>query len=99
MSRRTRLAKLLEENNAKSPEIPASIVTARTQMEAYSMLSIYLDISNVEVPFEDWGLSIDSWNRSLKPPVDLYFLFKRKKDQGRFARKIGREFPDAEVIV
>ena len=97
-SRRIRLMKLCEANNALSPEIHTVVAAAKTQMEAYTMLSIYLDISNVEVPFEDWGLTVDTWERSLKPPVELYFLFKRKKDIGRFTRKMSREFPDTEVI-
>ena len=96
---RIRLKKLLEENNLKSPDIPAAVVTANSQTDAYTMLGIYLDISNVEVPFEDWGLTADTWVGSLKSPVALYFLFKRKKDLGRFVRKMNREFPEKEVIL
>lgn len=98
-SRRIRLMKLCEENNSRSPEIIASVVTVQSQMEAYSMTAVYMDISNVEIPFEDWGLTVDTWVKSLKPPVDLYFLFKRKKDAGRFVRKMSREFPEIKVII
>jgi hypothetical protein len=73
-------------------------MTAETQMEAYIMVGHYLDISNMEIPFEDWGLTIDTWERSLKPPVELYFLFKRKKDLGRFVRTMSREFPEKELF-
>ena len=90
--------KLCEANNALSPEIHTAVLTAESQMEAYVMVANYLDISNMEVPFEDWGLTVDTWERSLKPPVELYFLFKRKKDLGRFTRKMSREFPEKEVI-
>lgn len=89
--------KLCEANNALSPEIHTAVLTAESQMEAYVMVANYLDISNMEVPFEDWGLTVDAWVKSLKPPVELYFLFKRKKDLGRFIRKMSREFPDATV--
>lgn len=98
-SRRIRLMKLCEANNALSPDIHTALLTADTQMEAYIMVGHWMDISNMEVPFEDWGLTIDTWVKSLKPPVELYFLFKRKKDVGRFVRKMSREFPEKEIIV
>ena len=88
----------VEENSKKDPGILSMTMMAKSQMEAYIMVGHYLDISNMEPPFEKWGLTADSWRKSLKPPVELYFLFKRKKDLGRFTRKISRELPEVEVI-
>ena len=101
MSRRTaeaakkiRLMKLCEENNAKSPDILTAIATAKSQMEAWRIANIFEEMTDEDLPF-----NLDEWERSVRPPVELYFVFKRKRDRGRFVREMSREYPDMEVII
>lgn len=101
MSRRTkdamqrlRLLKMAEENDKKSPDILTAVVNARSQLDAYRIASIFEEVTGDDLP-----VNLDEWERSLKAPVELYFVFKRKKDQGRFVRKMSREFPEMEVII
>ena len=100
MSRRTkeamqriRLMKLAEENNLKSPDILTAVVTADSQMQAWRIATMFEEVTGDDLPF-----NLDEWERSVQPPVELYFVFKRKRDQGRFVRKLSREFPEKEVI-
>ena len=100
MSRRTkeamqriRLMKLLEENNLKSPDILTAVVMVSSQMEAWQTAMIFEEVTGDDLP---WNL--DEWEQSVRPPVELYFVFKRKRDRGRFVRRMSREFPDVEVI-
>lgn len=90
--RRIRLLKLLEENNLKSPDILTAIVTAKSQMDAWRIASIFEEVTGDDLP-----VNLDEWERSVKAPVELYFVFKRKKDQGRFVRKMSRDFPEKTV--
>ena len=99
MSRRTkeaiqriRLLKLLEENNLKSPDILTAVVTADSRMDAYRIASLFEEVTGDDLP-----VNLDEWERSVKAPVELYFVFKRKKDRGRFVRSMSREFPEIEV--
>ena len=85
--------KLLEENNLKSPDILTAIVTAKSQMDAWRIASIFKEVTGDDLP-----VNLDEWERSVKAPAELYFVFKRKRDQGRFIRKMSREFPKTEVI-
>lgn len=85
--------KLAEENNAKSPDILTAIVVAESQMDAWRIASIFEEVTGDDLP-----VNLDEWERSVKAPVELYFVFKRKKDQGRFVRKMSREFPETEVL-
>ena len=87
------MLKLLEENNLKSPDILTAVVNAGSQLDAYRIASIFEEVTGDDLP-----VNLDEWERSLKAPVELYFVFKRKKDQGRFVRKMSREFPETEVI-
>ena len=90
---RIRLMKLAEENNAKSPDILAALVTAESQLDAYRIATIFEEVTGDDLP-----VNLDEWERSVKVPVELYFVFKRKKDQGRFVRRMSREFPETEVV-
>lgn len=99
MSRRTkeamqrvRLMKLLEENNLKSPDILTAVVTARSQMDAWRIASIFEEVTGDDLP-----VNLDEWERKVIPPVELYFVFKRKRDLGRFVRKMSLEFPEKTV--
>lgn len=85
--------KLAEENNAKSPDILTAIVVAESQMDAWRIASIFEEVTGDDLP-----VNLDEWERSVKAPAELYFVFKRKKDQGRFVRKMSREFPETEVV-
>ena len=91
---RIRLLKLLEENNLKSPDILTAIVTANSQMEAWRMAVIFEEVTGDDLPVD-----LDEWHRLVRPPVELYFVFQRKRDQGRYIRKMSREYPETEVIV
>ena len=93
-SRKIRLLKLMEENNQKSPDILAAITVANSQMEAWRIAIIFEEVTGEDLPFY-----LDEWERSVRPPVELYFVFKRKKDLGRFVRMMSREFPDNELFV
>jgi hypothetical protein len=90
--RRIRLLKLLEENNLKSPDILTAIVTAKSQMDAWRIASIFEEVTGDDLP-----VNLDEWERSVKAPVELYFVFKRKRDLGRFVRKMSLEFPEKTV--
>ena len=94
-SKRIRLLKLLEENDQKSPDTFTAVVTAWSPMEAYGIAGIFEEAAGEDLPFP-----LDEWRLTLKHgmPVELYFVFKRKRDLGRFIRKMSQEFPDKEVI-
>ena len=62
-------------------------------MDAWRIASIFEEVTGDDLP-----VNLDEWERSVKAPVELYFVFTRKKDQGRFIRKMSREFPEKEVI-
>ena len=96
MSKRTRLAnlrKVLEFNNTLSPDILTAVTVAESQMEAWRTAVIFEEVTGEDLPF-----NLDEWERSVRPPVELYFVFQRKRDQGRFIRKMSREYPEREVI-
>lgn len=96
MSKRTRnasLRKLCEVNNALSPDILTAITVAESQMEAWRTAVIFEEATGEDLPF-----NLDEWERSVRPPVELYFVFRRKRDRGRFVRTISREYPEKEVI-
>ena len=84
----------LEENNSKSPDILTAVVTAQDQMEAWRIAAIFEEVTGDDLPVD-----LDKWERSVRPPVELYFVFNRKRDQGRFLRKMSREFPEKDVEV
>lgn len=92
-SRRIRLARLLEENNLKSPDILTAAMTAKSPSEAYRIAGIFEEATGEDLP-----LVSDEWRKTLKTPVELYFVFDRKRDQNRFVKMMGREFPNTEVI-
>ena len=62
-------------------------------MEAWRTAVIFEEVTGDDLP-----VNLDEWERSVRPPVELYFVFKRKRDQGRFARKMSREYPEREVV-
>lgn len=93
-TQRIRLLKLLEENNLKSPDILTAVVIANSPTEAWRMAVIFEDVTGDDLPVD-----LDEWRKSVRPPVELYFVFKRRRDQGRYVRQMSREFPEAEVIV
>lgn len=97
MSKRTRIAalkKLLEMNNLKSPELITAVTVANSQMEAWRTAVIFEEVTGEDLPF-----NLDEWELTVRPPVELYFRFKRKADRGRFVRRMSREFPKKEVII
>ena len=107
MSRRTaekqriyRLKLLLEENNAKSPDILSVIINAQNRIEAYQIAAVYEDVIGDQVPLPDWELALEKWQRTIeRVPVELYFLFKRKKTLIQFVRQLRKEFPDIQMTI
>lgn len=97
MSKRTRIAnlrKICELNNALSPDILTAVLVAESQMEAWRITTIFEEVTGDDLPFD-----LDKWERSVRPPVELYLVFKQKRDRGRFIRAMSREFPEKEVII
>lgn len=95
MSKRTRLAnlrKVLEFNNTLSPDILTAVTVAESQMEAWRTAVIFEEVTGEDLPFD-----LDEWGRSVRPPVELYFVFRRKRDLGRFIRKMSREYPERVI--
>lgn len=88
------MRKICELNNALSPDILTAVANARTAAEAYGIAGVFEDTTGEDLPFP-----LDEWRLRVKAPVELYFVFKRKRDQGRFVRTISKEFPEVEVIV
>ena len=89
-----KLLKLCEENNNKSPDILTAVVMTSDRLEAVEIAEFYFDLTHEKFTFK----SYDSWARSLTLPSELYFVFKRKKDLGRFVRTVCKERPQAEVV-
>ena len=93
MNRRA-LQKLLEENNARSPDIPAVTVTAENVHDACTIAEICMDISGKPFPFN----TVDHWVRELRVPAELYFPFQRKTGMLKFVRLIRKELPTIHML-
>jgi hypothetical protein len=91
---RIRLQKLMEENNAKSPDIITAIAYPETQWEACQIAGIFLDCTGYKLPF-----SFDEWQRTVRIPVELYFRFDRKKDLMRFLKSTRKELPHIAIRI
>ena len=88
------LKALMEHNNSLSPEILSAVIAVNDRIDAVVAAELYFGITGKEFPFK----SYDAWARSLKLPAELYFVFDRKKEQGRFVRSMSKELPKVEVI-
>lgn len=84
----------MEFNNSLSPDILTAVTVAESQMEAWRTAVIFEEVTGEDLPFD-----LDEWERSVRPPVELYFVFQRKRDQGRFIRKMSQEYPEREIAV
>lgn len=93
-ARRIRLQRLLEENNAKSPDVITAIAKPENQWDACLIAGIFLDCTGYKLPF-----SFETWQRTVKAPVELYFLFSRKKDLMKFLKKARRELPHIAIDI
>jgi hypothetical protein len=62
-------------------------------MEAYMIATIYERVTGEDLPF-----NLDRWELSVKPPVELYFAFKRMRDRGKFVRAVTKGFPDVTIV-
>ncbi len=88
------LRKLMQENNAKSPDVPSVVLTANTRLEAYHIAGLYEEITKEELPFP-----LDNWQLTIKSvPVELYFLFKKRKAQTRFISMVKKEYPKLDIL-
>ena len=91
---RIRLQKLMEENNAKSPDVISAIAKPDTQWDACQIAGIFLDCTGYKLPF-----SFEEWQRTIKAPVELYFRFERKKDLMKFLKTARRELPHIAIQI
>lgn len=87
------LRKLLEENNLKSPDILTVLAYPETNWDACLAAGIFLDCTNYKLPF-----SFEAWQRTVKTPVELYFVFDRKKLLMNFLKQMRKELPTLKLI-
>ena len=83
----------MAENNLKSPDIMTVLAYPNTNWDACQIVGIFLDCTGYELPF-----SFDMWQRTVKTPTELYFVFEHKKQIMSFIRRIKKEFPDMRLI-
>ncbi len=81
------------ENNAKSPDILSAIAYPETNWEACQIAGIFLDCTGYKLPF-----SFDAWQRTVKAPVELYFVFERKRQMMAFIKQTRKELPTIKLI-
>ena len=93
-AKRIRLQQLMEENNAKSPDIMTAIATTETQWDACQIAGIFLDCTGYKLPF-----SFETWQRTVKAPVELYFKFERKKDLMKFLKTARKELSHIAIRI
>ena len=87
------LKKLMEENNAKSPDILSVTAYPETNWEACQIAGIFLDKTDYKLPF-----SFEAWQRSIKAPVELYFAFEKRRQIMQFIKETRKEFPRIKLI-
>lgn len=87
------LKKLMAENNLKSPDILAVTAFPDSNWDACLISGIFLDCTNYKLPF-----SFDDWQRKVKAPVELYFVFEHKKQLMTFLKRVRRETPLIKII-
>lgn len=87
------LQKLMEANNAKSPDILTAVVCPETNWEACEVAGIFINTTEYELPF-----SFETWQRTVKAPVELYFVFERKKQIMAFIKQTRKELPTIKLI-
>lgn len=87
------LRKLMEENNAKSPDILSAIAYPETNWDACLVAGIFLDCTGYKLPF-----SFDEWQRTVKAPAELYFVFARKKHLISFLKQTRKEIPTLKIL-
>ena len=88
------LMKLMAENNLKSPDILTALAYPETNWDACLVAGIFLDCTDYELPF-----SFDEWQRTVKAPVELYFVFERKKQLMNFLKQTRREIPYMKLLL
>lgn len=83
----------MEENNAKSPDILTALAYPQTNWDACLVAGIFLDVTGYKLPF-----SFDEWQRTVKAPVELYFVFEKKRQMMNFLKQTRRELSDLKII-
>lgn len=81
-------------NNEKSPDILTAIVRVDDIFQAAEIVSFWETSTGEELPYNR-----DRWARTVVLPVELYFLFKRRRDLNRFVKMVSKEFPKVKIIV
>ena len=84
----------MAENNLKSPDIITALAYPETNWDACQIAGIFLDCTGYKLPF-----SFDSWQRTVKAPVELYFVFERKKQLMQFLKKTRKELPTIKITL
>ena len=91
---------LMEENNAKSPDIWSVNVTVLTRLEAYEIADIFIDVNKDQVPLPDWITLLEKWQRTIRElPVELYFVFKHKRTLLQFVRQVRKRYPEIKMTI
>ena len=62
--------------------------------EARRVAGIFLECTGYELPFP-----FDEWRQSVKAPVELYFVFERKRPLMNFLKMVRNEMPDLKIIM
>lgn len=88
------LRKLMAANNLKSPDLMTVLAYPENNWDACQSAGIFLDVTSYKLPF-----SFDEWQRTVKTPCELYFVFEKKKQLVTFLRQVRKELPGLRTII
>ena len=84
----------MAENNLKSPDILTAVAYPETNWEACEAAGIFIDATGYKLPF-----SFEGWQRSVRAPVELYFVFDKKKQLMAFLKKTRKDLPSIKIDI
>lgn len=88
------LRKLCAENNLKSPDLMTALAYPETNWDACLVAGAFLDSTGYKLPF-----SFEKWQRTVKAPVELYFVFDRKSELRKFLKQTRKALPTIKIIL
>lgn len=80
-------------NNRKKDDLIVALAYPEKNWEACRVSEIFLDCTHFELPF-----SFDKWRRTVQAPVELYFVFERKKQLMQFVKQTRKEMPNMKIV-
>ena len=92
MKRRT-IHRLMAENNRLSPDILTAIAVPESNPDACLIAGIFLDCTDYKLPF-----SFEEWRQNVQAPVELYFVFDRKKQLTAFLKEVRKVLPGIRFL-